>query len=140
MTDFLDPISLITSGAIVVFLVQQARRWIPTDLLPLVALAVGDAKRSPLAPQVPTLVELGYKDVVVSAWNGFFAPRKTPAAVIALLNEHLNAILQEPEVVEKLATFGALPAGGTPKVLAELNQREYAVMGKAIRDLGIAAE
>ena len=41
MTDFLDPISLITSGAIVVFLVQQARRWIPTDLLPLVALAVG---------------------------------------------------------------------------------------------------
>ena len=106
----------------------------------LVALAVGDAKRSPLAPQVPTLVELGYKDVVVSAWNGFFAPRKTPAAVIALLNEHLNAILQEPEVVEKLATFGALPAGGPPKVLAELNQREYAVMGKAIRDLGIAAE
>lgn len=106
----------------------------------LLALAVGDARRSPLAPQVPTLVELGYPDVVVGAWNGFFAPRKTPAAVIALLNAHLNAILKEPEVVEKLATFGALPAGGAPGVLAELNQREYAVMGKAIRELGIAAE
>lgn len=106
----------------------------------LLALAVGDARRSPLAPQVPTLVELGYPDVVVGAWNGFFAPRKTPAAVIALLNAHLNAILKEPEVVEKLANFGALPAGGAPGVLAELNQREYAVMGKAIRELGIAAE
>lgn len=106
----------------------------------LLALAVGDARRSPLAPQVPTLVELGYPDVVVGAWNGFFAPRKTPAAVIALLNAHLNAILKEPEVVEKLATFGALPAGGAPGVLAELNQREYVVMGKAIRELGIAAE
>ena len=41
MTDFLDPISLITSGAIVVFLTQQAKRWIPTDFLPLVALTFG---------------------------------------------------------------------------------------------------
>ena len=41
MTDFLDPISLITSGAIVVFLTQQAKRWIPNDFLPLVALAFG---------------------------------------------------------------------------------------------------
>ena len=41
MTDFLDPISLITSGAIVVFLTQQAKRWIPSDFLPLVALVFG---------------------------------------------------------------------------------------------------
>ena len=41
MTDFLDPISLITSGAIVVFLTQQAKRWIPSDFLPLVALTFG---------------------------------------------------------------------------------------------------
>jgi len=106
----------------------------------LIPLAVGDAQRSKLAPNVPTLVELGYKDVVVGAWNGFFAPRGTPAPVVKLLNEHLNAILKEPEVVEKLAVFGALPAGGAPDVLGKLNQREYAVMGKAIRDLGISAE
>ncbi|WP_399681965.1 Bug family tripartite tricarboxylate transporter substrate binding protein [Xenophilus sp.] len=106
----------------------------------LIPLAIGDAQRSRLAPEVPTLVELGYKDVVVGAWNGFFAPKGTPAAVVKLLNEHLNAILKEPEVVEKLAVFGALPAGGAPDVLARLNQREYAVMGKAIRDLGISAE
>jgi len=106
----------------------------------LIPLAIGDAQRSKLAPNVPTLVELGYKDVVVGAWNGFFAPKGTPAPVVKLLNEHLNAILKEPEVVEKLAVFGALPAGGAPAVLTQLNQREYAVMGKAIRELGISAE
>ncbi|MGU3626340.1 Bug family tripartite tricarboxylate transporter substrate binding protein [Comamonas sp. C24C] len=106
----------------------------------LLALAIGDTRRSSLAPAVPTLTELGYKDVVVGAWNGFFAPKKTPPAVINLLNEHLNAILREPEVVEKLAVFGALPAGGSPKVLSDLNQREYMVMGQAIKELGIVAE
>lgn len=106
----------------------------------LIPLAIGDAQRSKLAPEVPTLVELGYKDVVVGAWNGFFAPKGTPAPVVKLLNAHLDAVLKEPEVVEKLAVFGALPAGGAPDVLAQLNQREYAVMGQAIRDLGISAE
>ncbi|SIQ12502.1 tripartite tricarboxylate transporter substrate binding protein [Pseudacidovorax sp. RU35E] len=106
----------------------------------LVPLAIGDAQRSKLAPDVPTLSELGYADVVVGAWNGFFAPKGTPAAVVQRLNQELNAILKEPEVTQKLAVFGALPAGGSPEVLGRLNQREYAVMGKAIRDLGISAE
>ncbi len=106
----------------------------------LIALAVGDAQRSKLAPEVPTLAEMGYKDVVVGAWNGFFAPKGTPASVVRLLNEHLNAIVKEPEVVEKLATFGALPAGGAPDMLGRINATDYAVMGKVIRDLGISAE
>lgn len=106
----------------------------------LIALAIGDNKRSSLGPNVPTLSELGYKDVVVGAWNGFFAPKGTPAPVVKLLNEHLNAIVKEPEVVEKLAFFGALPTGGAPSVLTETNKREYEVMGKAIKDMGIVAE
>ncbi len=106
----------------------------------LIPLAIGDAQRSKLSPKVPTLVELGYKDVVVGAWNGFFAPKGTPAPIVKRLNEEFNAILKDPEVVEKLAVYGALPAGGAPEVLEQLNQREYAVMGRAIRELGITAE
>jgi tripartite-type tricarboxylate transporter receptor subunit TctC len=106
----------------------------------LVPLAIGDAQRSRLAPNVPTLKELGYKDVVVGSWNGFFAPKGTPAPVVKLLNENLNEILKSPEVVEKLATFGALPAGGAPEVLGKINASDYVVMGKVIQDLGIAAE
>lgn len=106
----------------------------------LVPLAVGDAHRSPLAPSIPTLVESGYKDVVVGAWNGFFAPRGTPPEVVHLLNTNLNEILKQPEVVEKLANFGALPAGGSPEVLARTNASDFEVMSKLIRELGVTAE
>lgn len=106
----------------------------------LIPLAIGDAQRSKLAPQVPTLKELGYKDVVVGSWNGFFAPKGTPAPIVKLLNDNLNEILKQPEVVEKLAVFGALPAGGAPEVLGKINATDYVVMGKVIQDLGIAAE
>jgi tripartite-type tricarboxylate transporter receptor subunit TctC len=106
----------------------------------LVPLAIGDAQRSKLAPNVPTVAEAGYKDVVVGAWNGFFAPKGTPAEVVKLLNTQLNEILKSPEVVEKLATFGALPVGGAPELLAKTNASDYEVMGKVIRDLGVSAE
>ena len=104
------------------------------------AVAIGDAQRSPLAPNIPTLAEAGYKDVVVGAWNGFFAPKGTPAEVVRLLNGHFNDILKEPEVVQKLATFGALPAGGAPSVLANTNASEFEVMSKVIKELGITAQ
>ena len=106
----------------------------------LIPLAIGDAQRSSLAPSVPTLVELGYKDVVVGSWNGFFAPKGTPAPVVKLLNDNINEILKQPEVSEKLAVFGALPAGGAPDKLGNINATDYTVMGKVIRDLGISAE
>lgn len=106
----------------------------------LIPLAIGDARRSTLAPNVPTLTELGYKDVVVGSWNGFFAPKGTPAAAVNLLNSHLNEILKSPDVVQRLATFGALPAGGAPDVLAKTNAAEYEVMSRTIKDLGIRAD
>ena len=106
----------------------------------LVTLAIADARRSTLAPNVPTLVEAGYKDVVVGAWNGFFAPKGTPAAVVNMLNGHMNEILRMPDVVERLASFGALPAGGAPDVLAKTNASDYEVQGKLIADLGIRAD
>jgi tripartite-type tricarboxylate transporter receptor subunit TctC len=124
------PTAWVTLGPVTQYF-QQGR------LLPL---AIGDAQRSSLAPQIPTLVEQGHKDVIVGAWNGFFAPKGTPEAIVKLLNEHLNDILKTSEVVEKLATFGALPAGGPPSVLGRTNAQDFEVMGKLIKDLGITAE
>jgi tripartite-type tricarboxylate transporter receptor subunit TctC len=105
----------------------------------LIPLAIGDARRSKLAPNLPTLVEAGYKDVVVGSWNGFFAPKGTPPAVVTLLNGHLNEILKMPEVVTRLATYGAEPAGGSPDVLAKTNASEFETMTKLVKDLGITA-
>lgn len=106
----------------------------------LVPLAVGDAKRTPLAPQIPTLTEQGFPEVVVGAWHGVMAPKGTPAAVVKLLNSHLNDILKMPDVVEKMATFGAVPVGGAPEVLGKINATEHEQMGKLIKELGVTAE
>lgn len=104
------------------------------------ALAVAEPKRTALAPGVPTLVEVGYPQLVLGAWNGFFAPKGTPQAIVDLLNGQLNDILKEPEVVEKIAVFGALPAGGAPDVLRQTNAAEYVALGKLIDELGIQAQ
>ncbi|WP_326537454.1 Bug family tripartite tricarboxylate transporter substrate binding protein [Pseudorhodoferax sp.] len=100
-------------------------------------LAVTDSQRSSLAPQVPTLAELGIKGVDVSAWQGLFAPKGTPAAVVQVLNGHMNEILRMPDVVAKMAVFGALPAGGDPARLEKTNAADHARFGKIIKDLGI---
>lgn len=105
----------------------------------LVPLAVSDAKRSSLLPKVPTLSELGYKDAVAGGWHGFFAPKGTPREVVELLNSHLNEIIRMPDVVEKMANFGATPAGGPPSALAKLNATELQRMTRVIKELGVQA-
>ncbi|MCY0855817.1 Bug family tripartite tricarboxylate transporter substrate binding protein [Cupriavidus sp. D39] len=106
----------------------------------LLALAVTDPQRSPLLPNVPTLSELGYKDVIVGAWHGVMAPKGTPADVVKLLNEQLNDIVKMPDIAEKMATFGAVPVGGAPGVLERINASDYERLGKVIKDFGITAE
>lgn len=106
----------------------------------LLALAVTDPKRSALLPNVPTLAELGYKNVIVGAWHGVMAPKGTPAEVVKLLNEQLNEIVKMPDIAEKMATFGAVPVGGAPAVLEKINASDYERLGKVIKDFGISAE
>lgn len=106
----------------------------------VVALAVADPQRSPLAPNVPTLAELGYKDVEVGAWQGLFGPKGLPADIAKTLNSHLNEILKMPDVAAKMATFGALPAGGDPSRLAKANAADYDRFGKIIKEFGIQAD
>lgn len=106
----------------------------------LVAVALTDDERSPLIPNLPTVAEQGYKNVKLGAWNGIFAPKGTPAAVVKLLNEHMNEILRMPDVVEKMATFGSRPVGGKPEALAKINADDYARLSKLIKDLNIQAD
>lgn len=106
----------------------------------LIPLAITDDKRSPLLPNTPTMVELGYKDVVSDIWFGFMAPKTTPPAIVKLLNEHLNEILKMPEVVEKMAGVGAVPVGGAPAVLEKRNASDYERLSRVVKELGITAD
>ncbi len=106
----------------------------------LVNLAVADAKRSPLAPTVPTLLESGYKDVDVGAWQGFMGPKGLPADVVRVLNAHINEILKMPDVIARMTTLALVPAGGEPAALARINLDHHTRYGKVIKDAGIQAD
>jgi tripartite-type tricarboxylate transporter receptor subunit TctC len=72
-------------------------------------LAVSTAKRSPLLPNVPTIVEAGYPQGQSSFWVGLSAPAKTPAAVVNRLHDAVEQALQKPDVKEKLGRIGVEP-------------------------------
>ena len=70
------------------------------------ALAVTTAKRFPLLPDLPTIAESGYPGFEALAWNGVMVPAATPKPVIARLNAEMNAILKQPDVIEKMQASG----------------------------------
>ncbi|MGJ7509010.1 Bug family tripartite tricarboxylate transporter substrate binding protein [Variovorax sp. GT1P44] len=124
------PLTYITLGPVAPYL--------PTAKM--VVLAVADAKRSPLAPDVPTFAELGVKDVEVTAWHGLFGPKGMPADVVKTLNRHLNEILKMPDVASRMAVLGAVPLGGAPETLARTNASDFERFGRIIKELGIQAD
>ena len=117
-----------------------------TTMAPLVQggklrlLAVTGPKRSRALPDTPTVVESGLPNFVFEEWYAFFAPAKTPRAVIDRLNAEIRAILAEPEVAERLLALGAEAQPGTPEALGALLTTETARLGKLVRDANIKAE
>jgi tripartite-type tricarboxylate transporter receptor subunit TctC len=100
-------------------------------------LAVAQGARSPLAPEVPTLAELGYKDVEVVAWNGVFGPKGLPADIVQQLNGHFNEILKMPDVLDRMKTLGTLPLGGPPATLAKTNAADLERFSRVVKELNI---
>ena len=90
----------------------------------LKALAIAGPRRSPLLPDVPTLKEAGVEGVEVQQWYGFFAPAKTPRAVIDQLNQALNQVLADKEVVKRMEEHGAQVETSTPDEFGSLVKNE----------------
>jgi tripartite-type tricarboxylate transporter receptor subunit TctC len=77
-------------------------------------LAVTTARRSPAAPEFPTIAESGVPGFEVSAWDGILAPAGTPSEVIDKLNAAIRQALEDPQLVAQLRANGAQPVPGTP--------------------------
>ena len=106
----------------------------------LTALALGSAKRHPVAPDVPTFDEVGVKGVDVDLWYAFFAPSKTPAAVVTRLNTEMAAILRQNEVQEILGKAGMIATATTPNELNAIVVKDYPRWGHVIRTKQISAD
>jgi tripartite-type tricarboxylate transporter receptor subunit TctC len=104
------------------------------------ALAVANDKRLAQLPNVPTLGELGLKNMDMSNWFGLVAPAKTPAAVIAKLNDAANRALKEPDVAEAIQGPGNIIGGGTPEQFSRFVAGETARWSKVVKDKHIRAD
>jgi tripartite-type tricarboxylate transporter receptor subunit TctC len=103
-------------------------------------LAVMSLKRSPALPDVPTVAELGYKDFEANTWFALFAPARTPAAVLDLLNAEFNKALGVKVVADR---FGALSLEAQPMDRTTLRRyvdSEAAKWGKLVKDIGIKTQ
>ena len=103
-------------------------------------LAVGSDRRSPMAPDVPTLAEEGVAGFDVDLWYGLLAPSGTPKELIERYNAAVNQILATPAVRDALAKQGLAAIGGEPRRLAELIAKDMPRWAKVVKEAGITAE
>ena len=103
-------------------------------------LGVTSLQRLPFMPDVPTLSEQGLKGFDVSNWFGIYAPKGTPADVVARVGTAFNQALQEPDLQKRLAALGATPTGSTPEQMATVVAGDTVKWSKLIRDRKIVVE
>lgn len=104
------------------------------------ALAITSDVRSPLLPQVPTMAEAGFPDFEAGEINGILVPAGTPKDIVTRLNKEIVAILNTPDVREKLEAQGAEVVAGTPDAFADFIRHESTRWGKVAREAGIKSE
>jgi tripartite-type tricarboxylate transporter receptor subunit TctC len=103
----------------------------------LKALAVTSPKRSPLAPDVPTMIEAGLPDFDISAWYVMFAPAGMPKDILQRLNTEVNKAIVDPELRRTLGEQGVEFTGGTPEQADAFVHGEIARWGKIIKTRGM---
>jgi tripartite-type tricarboxylate transporter receptor subunit TctC len=106
----------------------------------LKALAVTSARRSPAAPELPTIAEAALPGFEATTWHGVVVPARTPAAIIAKLNAEIVKILHSRDVRERLSSQGAEPVGDTPEEFAAYIRAETVKWAKVVKESGARAD
>ncbi len=104
------------------------------------AIATTGAKRTPVAPEVPTFVEAGLSRFVVTGFHLFLAPGKTPADIVNKLNAEAQKALASSLIKERLASLGLEPHGGSPAACTKFIQDDIAQWTAVIKANGIRAD
>jgi len=104
------------------------------------ALGMSTAKRSPQAPEIPTIAEQGYAGFDIAPWYGIVAPKGTPAEVVARLNVSINKLLTTPDFREKLAVTGAEPRGGSVSDFTAMVDAEIPRTEKLVKQAGVTLQ
>ena len=121
--------SFLNTGGVVLPLVSEGK---------MRALAVTSRMRSPVLPEVPTMIEAGFADFDMTVWIGLFVPAGTPRSIVDRLNKEVSRIVALPEVRENFTSAGATPLFNSPEEFAAIIKVETAYWAKIIKDAGIA--
>ncbi len=106
----------------------------------LKALGVTTAKRSAVLPEVPTIAETGFPGFQVDGWYALMAPAGTPKAVIDKIYRDVADVLKNPDVADRIKSFGLEPDGQPPQEFAAYIRVELKKWGRVIREAGIKPE
>src|SRR5688500_16510438 len=119
-----ESIQAVAGGQVMMTIVDPAPATGPLKAGTVRGLAVTSGQRHPAWPDLPTLSEAGVPDMEVPVWTAFFAPAKTPPAIVARLQQEVARVVQTPEVKERFATMGLDPVGGSSADLARQVERD----------------
>ncbi len=103
-------------------------------------LGMSSAQRSPAAPDIPTIAELGMPDYSASLWYGFLAPANTPRTIVQRLNAAIVAVVKDAEVRELLSGQGIDPVSCTPEEFARLIAGDLEKWARVIKESGARVE
>jgi tripartite-type tricarboxylate transporter receptor subunit TctC len=118
----------------------------PVSVLPHVksgklrALAVTSARRSPVAPEIPTMAESGYPSLEALAWHGILAPARTPEAIVQKLNAEYVKALRDPLVKDLLSKQAMATVGNSPEAFADFVKMDIAIWRSVATDAHITVE
>ena len=101
------------------------------------ALAITGPTRLPALPDVPTVAEAGFPNLIIQDWFGILIKTGTPNAILVQLNEAMNKALAKPRIREAIGKMGAEAAGGTPGDFGAFLTSQIAHWGKVVKDSGI---
>lgn len=103
-------------------------------------LGTSGKARLPFAPDVATFAEQGFSELTIEEWFGFYAPARTPAAVVSAANAAINQGLKDRSLVDSLAVVGLLAQGSTQDEMARSQRAEFERWGPLIRRIGFTAD
>jgi tripartite-type tricarboxylate transporter receptor subunit TctC len=106
----------------------------------VITLGMTGSRRSPGAPDVPTLAEEGVPGYEAYGWHGMFAPAKIPRETAAFLTREIVEVISSPDMRQKFATQGAEIVGNSPAEFVEFLRADYAKWAKLFDEIGIKPE
>jgi tripartite-type tricarboxylate transporter receptor subunit TctC len=106
----------------------------------LKAMAMANPTRSPALPDVPTVRELGFPNLELRGWNGFLAPKGTPDAIVARLNQEIAAAAKHPDIQKRMVDVAAEPSGSSQAEMRDMLRDQISKVKPIVEELKLVVQ